>query len=57
MVPGILTFLEGIGKFFNLFGETSSIISKNWFFGEYLAGWFTWLAKFIGGLFGVEIPK
>jgi len=56
-MEGILAFLEGLSNFFGLFGETSGIISANWFFGQYLADFFTWLLKFVGPWFGIEIPE
>jgi len=51
-MEGIFLFLEGLGKFFNLFGEASSVISTNWFFGEYLTEFFEWLISFFAGIFG-----
>jgi len=51
-MEGILLLLEGLGSFFGLFGETSGIISSNWFYGQYLTDFVTWLIEFIGGIFG-----
>ena len=49
---GVLMFFEGLSNFFALFGKTSGIISSNWFFGQYLADFITWLIKFGARIFG-----
>jgi len=51
-MDAILMILEGLGSFFGLFGETSGIISSNWFFGQYLTDFFTWLIDFGARIFG-----
>ena len=54
-MDGILLALEGISNFFGLFGEAAGFISGGWFFGQYLADFFTWLIEFgstVAGFFG-----
>jgi len=51
-MEGILLFLEGLGKFFGLFGETSLVIGGNWYFGKFLADFVAWLIDFGTRIFG-----